>query len=132
MLTLISMVNVITYGDHQNDYIFGNKLFEATFKPLQFDKDNSIECSDHKAVSVIECETRNNEDAEWLYKNVLPHGNCRRQGWRQICGFLSRSTGDIICGENIESAVVNALDAKKEWLEAYFQNSDCEVILTQL
>lgn len=64
MLTLISMVNVITYGDHQNDYIFGNKLFEATFKPLQFDKDNSIECSDHKAVSVIECETRNNEDAE--------------------------------------------------------------------
>ena len=62
--TLISMVNAITYGDHQNDYIFGNKLFEATFKPLQFDKDNSIECSDHKAVSVIECETRNNEDAE--------------------------------------------------------------------
>ena len=34
--------------------------------------------------------------------------------------------GCITCGETRESAVVNALDAKKAWLEAYFQNSDCE------
>lgn len=40
--------------------------------------------------------------------------------------------GCITCGESIERAVVNALDAKKAWLEAYFQNSDCEVISTQL
>ena len=40
--------------------------------------------------------------------------------------------GCITCGETRESAVVNALDAKKAWLEAYFQNNDCEVILTQL
>ena len=33
-------------------------------------------------------------------------------------------------GESIESAAVNALDAKKAWLEAYYQNNDCEVILT--
>ena len=32
--------------------------------------------------------------------------------------------------ESIESAAVNALDAKKAWLEAYYQNNDCEVILT--
>ena len=40
--------------------------------------------------------------------------------------------GCITCGETRESAVVNALDAKKAWLEAYYQNNDCEVILTQL
>lgn len=40
--------------------------------------------------------------------------------------------GCIICGETMESAVANALDAKKAWLEVYFQNNDCEVILTQL
>ena len=40
--------------------------------------------------------------------------------------------GCITCGETRQSAVVNALDAKKAWLEAYYQNNDCEVILTQL
>lgn len=40
--------------------------------------------------------------------------------------------GCIICGETMESAVANVLDAKKAWLEVYFQNNDCEVILTQL
>lgn len=40
--------------------------------------------------------------------------------------------GCITCGETRESAVVNALDAKKAWLEAYFQNNDCEGISTQL
>lgn len=40
--------------------------------------------------------------------------------------------GCITCGETRESAVANALDAKKAWLEAYFQNSDCEVISTRL
>ena len=40
--------------------------------------------------------------------------------------------GCITCGETIESALANALDAKQVWLEAYFQNNDCEVILTQL
>ena len=40
--------------------------------------------------------------------------------------------GCITCGETRESAVVNALDAKKAWLEANYQNNDCEVILTQL
>ena len=40
--------------------------------------------------------------------------------------------GCITCGETIESALANALDAKQVWLEAYFQNNDCEVISTQL
>ena len=40
--------------------------------------------------------------------------------------------GCITCGETRESAVVNALDAKKAWLEAYFQNNDCKVISPQL
>jgi antitoxin HicB len=40
--------------------------------------------------------------------------------------------GCITCGETEKSAVVNALDAKKAWLEAYFRNNDCEVISTQL
>lgn len=46
--------------------------------------------------------------------------------------FYPDMPGYITCGETVESAVANALDAKKEWLEAYFQNSDCEVISTQL
>lgn len=40
--------------------------------------------------------------------------------------------GCITCGETRESAVVNALDAKKAWLKVYFQNNDYEVISTQL
>lgn len=36
--------------------------------------------------------------------------------------------GCITCGESIECAVANALDAKKAWFKAYFQNSDCEAI----
>lgn len=46
--------------------------------------------------------------------------------------FYPDLPGCITCGETRESAVVNALDAKKAWLEAYYQNNDCEVILTQL
>ena len=38
--------------------------------------------------------------------------------------------GCITCGETLESALANALDAKQVWLEAYFQNNDCEVIST--
>ena len=38
--------------------------------------------------------------------------------------------GCITCGETIESALANALDAKQVWLEAHFQNNDCEVIST--
>ena len=41
-----------------------------------------------------------------------------------------RSARLYYLGESIESAAVNALDAKKAWLEAYYQNNDCEVILT--
>lgn len=40
---------------------------------------------------------------------------------------------NIICGDNtMESAVANEWDAIKALFEAYFQNNDCEVILTQL
>ena len=46
--------------------------------------------------------------------------------------FYPELPGCITCGETRESAVVNALDAKKAWLEAYFQNNDCEGISTQL
>jgi predicted RNase H-like HicB family nuclease len=31
--------------------------------------------------------------------------------------------GCITCGETVESAVANALDAKKAWLEATMENS---------
>ena len=41
-----------------------------------------------------------------------------------------RSARLYYLSESIESAAVNALDAKKAWLEAYYQNNDCEVILT--
>ena len=34
----------------------------------------------------------------------------------------------ITCGETVESAVANAVDAKKAWFKAYFQNNNCEVI----
>ena len=37
--------------------------------------------------------------------------------------------GCITCGETVESAVANALDAKKAWFEAYFQNNDCETLM---
>ena len=40
--------------------------------------------------------------------------------------FYPDLPGCITCGETVESAVRNALDAKKAWFEAYFQNSDCE------
>ena len=46
--------------------------------------------------------------------------------------FYPDLPGCITCGETIESAVANALDAKQVWLEEYFQNNDCEVISTQL
>ena len=46
--------------------------------------------------------------------------------------FYPDLPGCITCGETIESALANALDAKQVWLEAYFQNNDCEVISTQL
>ena len=44
--------------------------------------------------------------------------------------FYPDLSGCITCGETIESALANALDAKQVWLEAYFQNNDCEVIST--
>ena len=46
--------------------------------------------------------------------------------------FYPDMPGCITCGETVESAVANALDAKKAWLEANFQNNDCEGISTQL
>ena len=46
--------------------------------------------------------------------------------------FYPDMPGCITCCETVESAVANALDAKKAWLEAYFQNNDCEGISTQL
>ena len=46
--------------------------------------------------------------------------------------FYPDLPGYITCGETIESAVANALDAKQVWLEEYFQYNDCEVISTQL
>ena len=44
--------------------------------------------------------------------------------------FYPDLPGCITCGATVESAVANAVDAKKAWLEEYFQNNDCEVILT--
>ena len=35
-------------------------------------------------------------------------------------------------GETVESAVANALYAKKAWFEAYFQNNDCETFMLRL
>ena len=46
--------------------------------------------------------------------------------------FYPDLPGCITCGATVESAVANAVDAKKAWLEAYFQNNDCEVSSTQL
>lgn len=37
--------------------------------------------------------------------------------------FYPDLPGCITCGESIESALANALDAKQVWLEAYFQNN---------
>ena len=41
-------------------------------------------------------------------------------------------SGCITCGETVESAVANALYAKKAWFEAYFQNNDCETFMLRL
>ena len=46
--------------------------------------------------------------------------------------FYPDLPGCITCGETVESAVANAVDAKKAWFKAYFQNNDCEVISMQL
>ena len=46
--------------------------------------------------------------------------------------FYPDMSGCITCGETVESAVANALDAKNTWPEAYFQNNNCEVVTTQL
>ena len=46
--------------------------------------------------------------------------------------FYPDMPGCITCGETVESAVANALDAKKAWFEAYFQNNYSEGISTQL
>ena len=46
--------------------------------------------------------------------------------------FYPDLPGCITCGVTVESAVANAVDAKKAWFEAYFQNNDCEVSSTQL
>ena len=35
--------------------------------------------------------------------------------------FYPDMPGCITCGETVESAVANALDAKKAWFEAYFK-----------
>ena len=58
-----------------------------------------------------------NENLERLHGNVLPYGNCRRQR-RGFVVFYPDLPGCITCGETIESAVENAQDAKKAWLEA--------------
>ena len=34
--------------------------------------------------------------------------------------------------EIVVSTVVNALDAKQVWFEAYFQNNDCETLMLRL
>lgn len=59
-----------------------------------------------------------NENLERLHGNVLPYGNCRRQRRGRICSFLSRFARLYYLCETIESAVENAQDAKKAWLEA--------------
>lgn len=46
--------------------------------------------------------------------------------------FYPDMPGCITCGETVESAVANALDAKKAWFEAYFQNNDCETLMLRL
>ena len=50
-----------------------------------------------------------NENLERLHGNVLPYG---------FVVFYPDLPGCITCGETIESAVENAQDAKKAWLEA--------------
>ena len=59
-----------------------------------------------------------NENLERLHGNVLPYGNGRRQGRGGFVVFYPDLPGCITCGETIESAVENAQDAKKAWLEA--------------
>ena len=46
--------------------------------------------------------------------------------------FYPDMPGCITCGETVESAVANALYAKKAWFEAYFQNNDCETFMLRL
>ena len=46
--------------------------------------------------------------------------------------FYPDMPGCITCGETVESAVANALDAKKAWFEAYFQNNDCETLMLRI
>ena len=49
-----------------------------------------------------------------------------------VVAFYPDLPGCITCGATVESAVANAVDAKKAWLEAYFQKNDCEVSSKQL
>ena len=46
--------------------------------------------------------------------------------------FYPDMPGCITCGKTVESAVANALYAKKAWFEAYFQNNDCETFMLRL
>lgn len=85
-----------------------------------------------KLMQHVENEAKNHEDTEWLYGIVLSHGNVEDKDEGGFVVSYPDLPGCITCGETRESAVVNALDAKKAWLEAYFQNNDCEGISTQL
>ncbi len=51
---LFSLGDIITFGDHQNDYIFGNKEFNNRFIMIEEGNNDSTTCSDHKAVFAVE------------------------------------------------------------------------------
>lgn len=41
--------------------------------------------------------------------------------------FYPDLPGCITCGATVESAVANTVDAKKAWLEEYFQNNESDI-----
>ena len=60
---------------------------------------------------IVESEEKNSENTRWLYANILSYGDSFVVSFPELPGCIT-------CGETIESAVANAMDAKKSWLEA--------------
>lgn len=67
---------------------------------------------------IVESEAKNDEDAEWLYENALSYGNREDKDEGGYVVSYPDLPGCITCGETVESAAANALDAKKAWIEA--------------
>ena len=63
-----------------------------------------------------------NENTEWISYPALPHGIVEDHDEGGFVVSYPDLPGCITCGETVESAVANAQDAKRAWLEAALED----------